>query len=110
MQGIRRMYSAEFKNAVLAEIDGGTPAAIVCREHCLRPSLISKWKKTRDENPENAFQGNGNAYKESARIAELERKVGQLVLEIDFLKKVLEVSKKRLSEERRQKVLKGDIK
>jgi transposase len=110
MSGTHRKYTAEFKNRILNEIERGKPAAEVCREQGIHPSLIPKWRKVRDENPGNAFQGNGNTYKESARIAELERKVGQLVLEIDFLKNVLEASKKRLAEERRQKELKGDIK
>lgn len=110
MSGTHRKYTAEFKNRVLDEIENGTPAAEICREHSLHPSLIIRWRKERNENPGTAFRGHGNIYKESARIAELERKVGQLVLENDFLKKVLEASKKRLAEEKRQKELRGDIK
>ena len=110
MSGTHRKYTAEFKNRVLDEIAKGTPAAEVCRENNLHPSLISRWRKERDENPGTAFRGHGNIYKEPAKIAELDRKIGQLVLENDFLKKVLEASKKRLAEERRQKELKGVIK
>jgi len=39
------------------------------------------------ENPEKAFSGNGNQYKDQARIAELERLLGQAHAEIELLKK-----------------------
>jgi len=36
-----------------------------------------------------AFAGHGKVYTEEARIAALERKIGQLTMENDLLKKVL---------------------
>jgi transposase len=39
------------------------------------------------ENPEKAFSGNGNKCKDQARIAELERLLGQAHAKIDLLKK-----------------------
>jgi hypothetical protein len=36
-----------------------------------------------------AFAGQGNAYTDEARVHELERMVGQLTMENDFLKKLL---------------------
>jgi hypothetical protein len=39
------------------------------------------------ENPEKAFSGNGNRYKYEARIAELERLLGQEHAENELLKK-----------------------
>jgi transposase len=38
-------------------------------------------------NPEKAFSGNGNKYKDQARIAELERLLGQLHAENELLRK-----------------------
>ena len=58
----------------------------VSRENEIHPSLVVKWKKEYFRDPENAFRGNGRAYKE-ARMAELERLVGQLYAENEFLKR-----------------------
>jgi transposase len=84
----RRQYSREFKLAALAQLKLGRSVAQVAREHDLTPGLLYDWQRILDENGEAAFAGNGNTYKEEARIAELERKVGQQALEIDFLRKV----------------------
>jgi transposase len=59
----------------------------VSRENGICPSPIAKWKKEYFENPGNAFSGNGRVYKEQARMAELERLVGRLYAENEFLKK-----------------------
>ena len=59
------------------------------RENGIHPSLVVKWKKEYFRDPKNAFPGNGRAYKEQARTAELERLVGQLYAENEFLKKAL---------------------
>ena len=57
------------------------------RENRINPSLIVKWRKQYFDDPENAFRGNGKTYKENARIAELERMVGRLYAENEFLKR-----------------------
>jgi hypothetical protein len=43
-----------------------------------------------DEYGERAFQGVGKKRTEESRVAELERKIGQQTLEIDFLKRALQ--------------------
>ena len=62
--------------------------AQICREHSLGGSLVSKWKKEYGSNPKEAFKGNGNLWKEDAKIAQYERLVGQLYAENAFVKKV----------------------
>ena len=59
------------------------------REHSIHPSLPSRWRDELADNPEKAFSGNGNKYKDPARIAELERLLGQAHAEIELLKKSL---------------------
>lgn len=87
----RRSFSREFKIQLIQEIDSGMKTvAQAAREHNIHASQIYSWQKTYRNNPEKAFSGNGNTYKESARIAELERKVGQLTVENDLLKKLLD--------------------
>jgi transposase len=85
----RRRFSREFKLQVLREIEAGKSIAQAAREHELHPNLITRWRSLQAQYAQQAFAGNGNTYKQEARIAELERMVGRLTLENDFLKKVL---------------------
>jgi transposase len=100
----RRHYTSDFKIAVVRDIEIGRSLAQVSRENGIHPSLIAKWKRDYFENPENAFKGNGKAYKEQARMAELERLVGQLYAENEFLKKALRTLESRILEERKRAV------
>jgi transposase-like protein len=72
MKKMRRRYDREFKISVIAELMGGKPLAQISREHGIHPSLPSRWKKELAENPEKAFRGNGNQYKETAKTFEQE--------------------------------------
>ena len=83
----RRQYTRDFKIGVIRGVESGKTLAQVSRENEIHPSLVVKWKKEYFRDPENAFRGNGRAYKEQARMAELERLVGQLYAENEFLKK-----------------------
>jgi transposase len=86
----RRKHTREFKLQVLREIEAGKSIVAVAREHESHPALITKWQNNHAKYAESAFAGNGRSYKDEARIGELERKVGQLTLENDFLKKALQ--------------------
>ena len=46
---------------------------------------MNKWQKLHEQYAQNAFQGNGHAYTQEAKIAELERLIGQQIVEIGFL-------------------------
>jgi transposase len=72
-------YDRDFKISVLAELDAGKPLAQVALENGIHPSLPCRWKTELAENPEKAFRGKGNKYKDPARIAELERLLGQAI-------------------------------
>lgn len=85
----RRQFTPEFKLRVLAEITAGKPLAQAAREHQLHPTLIGRWQKQQRRYAERAFAGNGRAYTDEARVAELERMVGRLTMENDLLKKAL---------------------
>jgi len=85
----RRTFSKEFKTHVLNEIDAGKSIAQASREFEIHPGQIQKWKKELASYGDKAFQGNGRLYKDEARVAELERTVGQLTIENNLLKKVL---------------------
>lgn len=97
----RRSYTREFKLSLIAQLEASDKTLVqVARENGIHPSLLTRWKRDYSEDPEHAFSGNGNAYKDKARIAELERLVGQLHAENDFLKKSLEKILARRQEER----------
>ena len=87
----RRTYTRDFKISVIREVEMGKTLAQVSRENEIHPSLVVKWKKEYFRDPENAFRGNGRAYKEQTRMAELERLVRQLYAENEFLKKALTI-------------------
>jgi len=96
----RRKYSREFKISLLRELETGKSIAQLSREHDIHPTQISRWRSEYEKDPEHAFAGQGNICKESARIAQLERLVGRLYAENEFLKKVLLSLDERSKEEK----------
>ena len=85
----RRQFTKEFKLQVIREVEAGKSLAHVAREHELHPNLIRKWQGQYAEYGQQAFAGNGKAYSDEAKIAELERLIGQLTIENAFLKRLL---------------------
>jgi transposase len=85
----RRRFSREFKTRIIREVESGKPAAQVARENEIHPLTIGRWQKEHAKYADEAFAGQGVRYKDEARIAELERMVGQLTMENDLLKKAL---------------------
>jgi transposase len=95
MGKVRKRYSREFKVQVLRELASGKSLAQLCREHGISRFLVSRWRREYEENPGGAFAGNGNVCKDAARVAELERLVGELYAENRFLKQALDALKQR---------------
>jgi len=85
----RRTYTREFKLKVLGEIEAGKSQAQAAREYQLNETAIYKWRQQLAKYKEHAFAGQGKAYTDEARLHELERMVGRLTMENDFLKKLL---------------------
>ena len=110
MAKARTNYTRDFKLAILAQVNSGVSIAQVARENGLHPALVARWKKEYKENPEKAFSGPGHPYKEQAKIAELERMVGRLYAENQFLKKTLETMNGRVEEEKRRSRYRRDTK
>lgn len=86
----RRVFTREFKVQVIGEIEGGKSLAQAAREHRIGENTLWKWRKQYRDYGEDAFAGRGHPYSEEAQIKALERKVGQLTMENDFLKKLLQ--------------------
>jgi transposase len=98
----RRNFTREFKLSILQELEG-RPASVVCKEHELTYTLVNRWKREYQQNPQQAFNGNGNLWKENAKVAQYERLIGRLYAEIDLLKKTLITSQQRRAEENRRR-------
>lgn len=96
----RKSYTSEFKLTLIRELESGKKLGQLSRENNIHPNMISRWKLEYDKDPESAFKGNGNTCKDAARSEELQRLVGKLYAENDFLKKALSILEKRVQEEK----------
>lgn len=96
----KRTYTKEFKLEILRELEVKRLVE-VCKEHNINPNVVSRWKREYKSDPHQAFSGNGNLWKEDAKIAQYERLIGRQCAEIDFLKKTLDALQKRREEEKR---------
>ena len=83
----RRRWPKEMKLRILAQVKAGQRVAAVAREYDISAVQIYQWQRQFAKYGDEAFAGNGSLYTDQARIAELERKVGQLTMENDLLKK-----------------------
>lgn len=84
----RRTFTPEFKTKVVLEVLSGVKTqAEVCREHQLKPQVVARWKAKFLDNAPGIFEQAGHRSEEQERIAELERLIGRLTLELEAAKK-----------------------
>src|SRR5215813_8947432 len=84
----RRTFTPEFKAKVVLDVlTGSASQAEVCRKHQVSPSLFALWKATLLERLPVVFQADEHRSAAAARVADLERLVGQQALELAALKK-----------------------
>ncbi|SNT29984.1 transposase [Antarctobacter heliothermus] len=84
----RKRYSAEFKAKVALEaIREELTTAELAKKYGIHPTMISGWKRTVIENMAAAFNGQATAEPtiSAAEVEKLHAKIGQLVVERDFL-------------------------
>lgn len=90
MTGKRKRYSAEFKAKVaLDAIRGEQTIAQLAARHGIHQTMINAWKKQAIEGMSGVFSGKAAAA-EAAREGEIDQlhaKIGQLVVERDFLRR-----------------------
>jgi len=90
MLGKRKRYSAEFKAKVAMEaLRGELTTSQLATKHGVHQTIIGDWKRQATEGLVRVFSGKAEA-KEGIREEELEKlhaKIGQLVVERDFLVK-----------------------
>lgn len=86
----RRKFSAEFKlDTVLEGLRGEKSIAQLCRERDITESLYHKWKALFQERAPEIFEDRRSSIADGRedKIAELERMVGRLTMEVEVLKK-----------------------
>jgi transposase len=92
----RLVYSRDLKITAMRALDAGSATGEIARKYQLSPKLLERWRGEWRARGELAFPGTGRrgselpALDDARRIAELERKIGQLTMENDFLKKALQ--------------------
>ncbi len=83
-----RVFSPEFKvQRVLEILSGSKTITEVCHEHDLKYDVLARWKNQFLENAPQLFQDTSSIGGDQARIAELERMIGRLTLELEIAKK-----------------------
>ena len=90
MKQQRRKHTAEFKAKVALEaLKGMDTVNEIAAKHEVHPVQVANWKKELLDRVPELFERR-NAAKDPAaelEIAQLQRKVGQLSMEVDFLEK-----------------------
>lgn len=88
MKTTRKRYSAEFKARVALEaIRGELTLAELAARHGIHHTMIAAWKRQAVDGMASTFSGTGDAAKAAsdAEVEKLHAKIGQLVVERDFL-------------------------
>ncbi len=80
----RRKFTREFKLAVTEQLERGVSVAEVARANEVSPNVLQRWRREFRESPATAFPGVSQRQEAPDRVAQLERKIGQQALEIDF--------------------------
>lgn len=89
----RRKFSPEFKAKVVLELITGSKGLMqASREYGIKDSVLSRWKQEFIERAPQVFAQPKARDPQEERIAELERMVGRMTLQLDMAKKVFERS------------------
>lgn len=89
----RREFSDSFKQKVVAEINSGTITwAKLTRKYELDTRTVLRWRDQLSPDP-TKNQKTEKSIKLESEVAKLERRIGQLVIENDLLKKVLTLAR-----------------
>ena len=90
----RRQFTAEFKAKVVLELISGQKGLMqASREYEIKDTVLSRWKQEFLERAPQLFENPQKAEDtQTVRIAELERSLGRMALELDMAKKVFKGS------------------
>ena len=80
----RRNFTREFKLAAIQRLEKGASVGEAARALEVNPNVLHRWRREFEQGPGSSFSGPGKRRWERNQMAELERKIGQQALEIDF--------------------------
>ncbi len=84
----KRTFTREFKvEAVKLVRERGTSVAQASRDLGIHLNVLRKWLKDYDQDPQQAFPGQGQMKPEQVEIERLKKEVARLKMERDILKK-----------------------
>jgi transposase len=87
MTGKRKRYTAEFEAKVALEaLRGELTTAQLAAKHGIHQTMVGEWKRQAMEGLASVFSGKAEAAK-ADEVEKLHAKIGQLVVERDFLAK-----------------------
>lgn len=92
MKRKRRTFNAEFKlKVILAALQEREALSELAQKYDLHPNQISKWKTDFLDSAAHYMKSSGQQDKDKAQVElnELYAKIGQLQMELDFLKEKL---------------------
>jgi transposase len=88
MTGKRKRYTAEFKAKVALEaLRGELTTSQLAAKHGIHQTMVGDWKRQASEGLASVFSGKAEAQEaaQSAEVEKLHAKIGELVVERDFL-------------------------
>jgi len=88
-----KKYTREFKFKIIREVQAGKSRMRVAREYDIHPNNVDRWLKQYELYGDDAFVGVGHVYPhttDESIMADMEKKIGQLTMENDLLKKALQ--------------------
>ena len=86
----RRSFSAEFKAKVVLKLLSGDKGLMeASREYGIKDTVLSRWKQEFIGKAAQLFEQPQEVQEKEVRIAELERMVGKLTMQLELSKKVL---------------------
>jgi transposase-like protein len=89
MSKTHRTYTPEFKARVVIELIGGKKTlGEASREYGIKDSVIARWRQEFLERAPQLFEQPGSRDIQAERIAELERILGRMTVQVEMAKKV----------------------
>lgn len=93
---MRKTYEREFKIKVCQEIDSGKATiTAVAQEYSISRPVVSRWLVEYQRHGQRAFSGKGNRLPGTAEVFALQKRVKQLEMENEILKKFEQFAKKK---------------
>lgn len=90
MGKIRKQHSSKTKlEAAIAMISGKYPVAELSQKYGVHPGQLQRWKSELLEKGVEVFNRRKKQQEAGPTVDDLKRKIGELTMDLDFLKKAL---------------------